>query len=120
MKKVQNKRIPLVDLRMRLNSLDEERDAILKLIASYEQSDKIELPPSFTMRGQVVNAVIELIQKKKGYVTTREIFPYVEKKNILKGVEDKKALLAIILYQEVNKKGSSRLKKVARGIYDIK
>lgn len=114
------KRIPIADLKERLNALDAERESLLKLIEIYEKPEKEPVSiPEFTTRGQVVDAVVELIQTKKRYVTTREIFPFIEKKGLLKAEKDKKFMLAIILSQETKKK-SPRLKKIARGVYDIK
>jgi hypothetical protein len=114
----------LQTLEAKLKQLDEQREALLKLIA-FEHGEKISTrtsPPvtSSSISGRVVSAIIELIHKNGRQVRTEEILAYIEEKKLSLGdTKNKEASLAAILSQEVTKK-SARLRRVERGVYDIK
>lgn len=75
---------------------------------------------SYSVRGRVVDAAIELIHNLGKQVGNKEILESLNERGIsLGGTKNKPAMLAAILSQEIKKK-SARLKKVARGVYDIK
>jgi len=75
---------------------------------------------SYSIRGRVVDAIIELIHSVGKQVGNKEILAYLNERKISLGdTKNKQAMLAAILSQETKKK-SARLRKVARGIYDIK
>ncbi len=115
-------------LEARLKEIDEEGEAIRKLIAIWKGQPISESTPTrakilsntFSVRGRAVNAVIELIHKNGRQVTNDEILNFIEEKGISLGdTKDKQASLAAILSQETAKK-SARLRRVARGVYDLK
>jgi len=116
-------------LKARLQKLDKEREAILNLLAVWGESPEVSesstsvVQPtnkSYTIRGRIVDAVIELIHTKHKAVTNDEIAQYVEQKGLTLGnTSDKVKALGVILSQECEKK-SARIKRVARGTYDIK
>jgi hypothetical protein len=67
-----------------------------------------------------VDAAIELVYKIGRHVTNEEVLVFVEEKKISLGnTADKAHAIGAILSQECEKK-SARLKRVARGVYDIK
>lgn len=75
---------------------------------------------SYSIRGRVVDATIDLIHSSGKQVGNKEILEYLAKRGISLGdTKNKQSMLNAILSQEVKKK-SARLKKVARGVYDIK
>jgi len=75
---------------------------------------------SYSVRGRVVDAIIELIHNLGKQVGNKEILENLNERGISLGdTKNKQAMLAAILSQEIKKK-SARLRKVARGIYDIK
>jgi hypothetical protein len=75
---------------------------------------------SHSVRGRVIDAAIELIHTLGKQVENKEILEDLNKRGISLGdTKNKQAMLAAILSQEIRKK-SARLKKVARGVYDIK
>ncbi|MGD8306638.1 MAG: hypothetical protein PVF17_08290 [Ignavibacteria bacterium] len=121
--------ISINDLKLRLEALEKEREHLLALIAIYEgqpiedNSSKNQFkstPTSFSVAGRVVDSIIELIHNKSRQVSSKEILDYLEEKGVSLGdTKNKPATLAAILSQEVKKKGA-RLKKVARGVFDIK
>jgi hypothetical protein len=112
-------------LEEKLKQLDEQREALLKLIA-FEGGDVAVNRPSknitstSSISGRIVNAVIELIHKNGRQVRTEEILACIEEKKLSLGdTKNKEASLAAILSQEVAKK-SARLRRVERGVYDLK
>ena len=116
----------LESLEARLKELDEERDAIEKLIAiwrgqpAHSKLSSTITATSYSVRGRVVDAIIELIHKMGKQVGNKEILEHLAERGISLGdTKNKEASLAAILSQEVKKK-SARLRKVARGVYDIK
>ena len=123
-------KISTEDLKSRLEALDKERDAILALIAIYD-GEPIEnnsasstqhriTPTSFSVAGRVVDSIIELIHAKGRQVSSKEILVYLEQKGVSLGdTKNKPASLAAILSAEMQKK-SVRLRKVARGVFDLK
>jgi|GEM_PF-2537545 len=123
--------ISLESLKARLAAIEKERDAILAVIAVYAEQPledsnaytpvTVRLQPiSFSVRGRVVDGIIELIHRVGRQVTNKEILDHLEEKGISLGdTKNKQAMLAAMLSQEVIKK-SARLKKVARGVFDIK
>jgi repressor of nif and glnA expression len=72
------------------------------------------------VRGRVVDAIIELIHASGRQVTSKEILEHLEERGTSLGnTKNKPAMLAAMLSQETMKK-SARLRKVARGVFDIK
>jgi hypothetical protein len=114
-----------------LKELDAKRDALLKTLEMLEADSTDGFVPAissqnkptsspYSVQGRVVNATIELIHKLGRQVSNSEILNQLNEKSISLGeAKDKGAALASILYQEVSKK-SGRLKRVARGIYDLR
>ena len=75
---------------------------------------------SYSIRGRVVDAIIELIHNLGKQVGNKEILTHLNERKISLGdTRNKQAMLAAILSQEIKKK-SARLRKIARGVYDIK
>ncbi len=75
---------------------------------------------SYSVRGRVVDATIDLIHSLGKQVGNKEILENLNERGISLGdTKNKQAMLAAILSQEIRKK-SARLRKVARGVYDIK
>jgi hypothetical protein len=122
-------KISIDDLRTRLEALEKEREYLMGLISIYEgepiennsssTSHKIT-PTSFSVAGRVVDSIIELIHSKGRQVSSKEILAYLDQKGVSLGdTKNKPASLAAILSAEMKKK-SVRLKKVARGVFDIK
>ncbi len=117
-----------------LKDLDARREALIKTIEMLEgdikdftlpltgtpvKVTKVSSSP-YSIQGRVVNATIELIHKLGRQATNTEILNNLKEKNISLGEgKDKGAALASILFQEVSKK-NGRLRKVARGVYDLK
>lgn len=119
----------LEELKKQLEILEKEREAILNLVSLYE-GNTVETyssntlpkttPTSYSFRGRVVDAIIEFIHKTGRQVNSKEILDYLEQKGISLGnTKNKQASLAAILSAEIQKK-SARLRKVARGVFDIK
>jgi hypothetical protein len=115
-------------LKERLKQIDEEREAILKLLSIWSgelQKAGVRAVPkitsdSYSIRGRVVDATIELIHKLGKQVGNQEILINLDERGISLGdTKNKQANLNAILSAETKKK-SGRLKKVARGVYDIK
>lgn len=119
----------LEELKKRLEIIDREREAIVNLIAVYEGNpnedyvkNKIvkSTPTSFSVRGRVVDSIIELIHKYGRQVSNKEIMDYLDQKGVSLGdTKNKQASLAAILSAETKKK-SARLRKITRGVFDIK
>ncbi len=116
-------------LEARLGELEKERELLIQLIAirKGEHANEIKVisgssphKGSNTIRGRVVDATIELIHRIGRNVTNEEVFEFVEEKKISLGnTTDKVHTIGAILSQECDKK-SARLKRVARGVYDLK
>lgn len=113
-------------LKARLRELEEEKKAIENLLGIWEGRKIAEkLPPkvtaaSYSTRGRVVDAIIELIHTLGKQVGNKEILSYLEERGISLGdTKNKQAMLAAMLSQEIRKK-SARLRKIARGVYDLK
>ena len=112
-----------------LKKLDAEREVLLKLLAMKKgESMKPEHGPthsevshSSSVRGRVIDAVVELVHKSGRQVTNKEIMAYVieEKQLSLGNVKNKVTGLGAILSQE-SKKTTGRIKQVSRGVYDLK
>jgi len=119
----------LESIQARLEEIEKERELLLQLIALHKgEPSKVAKSVSFsspglrsnTIRGRVVDATIELIHKIDRHVTNEEVLQFVEEKKISLGnTGDKAHAIGAILSQECEKK-SARLKRVARGVYDIK
>jgi hypothetical protein len=117
-------------LEARLNELNEERDALLRLISIWKGQPTSNIGatlvqpknnnPSNSIRGRVVDATIELIHKLGRQVSNEEILVLVKDKGLSLGdTKNEQTTIAAILSQEIAKK-SARLKRIARGMYDIK
>lgn len=122
-------------LKARLMELDKERELLLQLIEIRSggglgvgeskpevvfQSPVSQQKRSNTIRGRVVDATIELIHKLGRNVSNEEVLNFVEEKKISLGnTADKVRTIGAILSQECDKK-SARIKRVTRGVYDIK
>lgn len=123
--------IDLETLEAQLKQLDFERDLLLKYIAfrkeqlngQQHENAHSHTPvetTSYSVRGRVVDATIELIHKLRRQVTNSEILNHLAENNISLGnAKNKQTVLAAMLSQELKKK-NPRLKKVARGTFDIK
>lgn len=119
----------IVGLKRRLADIDEERAAIVKLLRLWEgektEQDVQSLgavvsPQSFSVSGRIVDAVVELIHKTGRPVKNSEIFDYINEKQLPFGNTDNpERMLSAILSNET-KKRDARLKKAARGYYEIK
>lgn len=117
------------NLKKRLEIIDKEREMILSLISFYEgnpsennlsQNNFKVTSTSHSVRGRVVDFTIELIHKNGRQVTNREILEYLEKKGVSLGnTKNKQTSLAAILSAEIKKK-SARLRKITRGVFDLK
>ncbi len=115
----------LQTLERKLRELDEQREALLKLIAferggpSHAHTSK-PVSSSSSVRGRIVDAIIGLIQDKGRQVRTEEILALIDDKKLSLGnTKNREASLAAILSQEIAKK-SARLRRVERGVYDLK
>ncbi len=120
----------------RLKELDAERDALMTLVSIYKEKTaapvvskaKVKVKRIRT-RGRkrgvsitrsVTDAAVELIKKTGKSVKIQDIYNELENKKISLGKsKNKKAFLAVIIAQELKKK-DSLLKKVKRGVYNIK
>lgn len=103
--------------------LTEDMIAIRKgqeVVARPGEPSKKTSATSYSIRGRVVDTTIELIHSVGKQVENKEILTYLTERGISLGdTKNKQGMLNAILSQEVKKK-SARLKKVARGVYDIK
>lgn len=121
--------ISLEALKARREAIEQEKEALDRLIAIYEGSPvpanstpqaHRPAPPSFSVRGRVVDAIVELIHASGRQVSSKEILAHLEERGMSLGnTKNKPAMLAAMLSQETTKK-SARLRKVARGVFDIK
>lgn len=122
--------LSLESMEARLAELEKERDLLTQLIALHKGQPTTESrtvsfsspvgSQSNTIRGRVVDATIELIHKYGRNVSNEEVLKFVKEKKISLGnTEDESRAVGAILSQECEKK-SARLKRVARGVYDIK
>jgi hypothetical protein len=112
-----------------LTELDKKRTAIIQLLEAYGSEVEDSKPthttsnpkPSFSISGRVVDAAIELIHKLGRPVKNSEIMEFVKEKQLTLGdATDEGRTLAAILSQETRKKkNAARLKKAARGYYEI-
>lgn len=102
--------------------LTEEMIAIRKgqPVSTHPEEGQRITATSYSIRGRVVDATIDLIRNSGKQVGNKEILEYLGKRGISLGdTKHKQSMLNAILSQEVKKK-TARLKKVARGVYDIK
>ncbi len=113
-------------IKARLAALEKERTALLNLLEVYGESGDIpsaqvkKQPVSFTLQGRIVDAVIELRHKMGRPVKNSEIYEYLKEKQLPLGdTANPERMLSAILFNETKKKGA-RLKKAARGYYEIK
>lgn len=117
----------IAGLQKRLAQLDQEREAILKLLEVWgdpDASTSLSLPKataqSFSVGGRIVDAVAELIHKTGRPVKNSEILEYLKEKQLpLGNSKNPERMLAAILSNETKKK-DARLKKAARGYYEIR
>lgn len=116
----------------RLKQLDEEREALNTLVSIYKEKTVSPVVPKakrIRTRGKkrgvsitrmVTDAAVELIKKTGKPVKILDIYNELESKKISLGKsKNKKAFLSVIIAQELKKK-DSLLKKVKRGVYNIK
>lgn len=114
-------------IKTRLAQLDKERTALMNLLEVYsgEALDISVIPGtprkrSFTTGGRVVDATIELIHRNGKPVKNAEIMEYIKEKDVpLGNTENRDQMLSAILSNEC-KKPNGRLKKAARGYYEIR
>ena len=80
-----------------------------------------QVSESTSIRGRVIDAVVELVEKNGRQVTNKEIMTYViEVKQLSLGnMKNKVTGLGAILSQESQKK-NGRIKQVSRGVWDKK
>ena len=123
-----NEGITLQQLEAELKQLDAQRELVLRYIAlkkggSIKSSAHVapEGSGSSSVRGRVIDAVVELVQKHGRQVTNKEILTYVleDKQLSLGNVKNKVSGLGAILGQEAKKK-SGRIRQVSRGFWDVK
>ena len=123
-----NEGITLQQLEAELKRLDAQREIVLRYIAlkkgeSIKSSAHIvsTVSGSASIRGRVIDAVVELVQKCGRQVTNKEILAYVieEKQLSLGNMKNKVSGLGAILNQESRKK-TARIKKVTRGAWDTR
>lgn len=75
---------------------------------------------SSSVRGRIIDAVIELIHNSGRQVTNKEIMAYIEEKQLSLGnMKNRATGLGAILSQEAAKQ-SARIKQVTRGVWDLK
>ncbi|MFI5253495.1 MAG: hypothetical protein ACHQQQ_13805 [Bacteroidota bacterium] len=117
-------------LKARLTKLEEERTAILRLLEVWGENPPIDVAvpvsrtvrvnQSFTVSGRIIDAAVELVHKLGRPVKNSEIMEYAKEKQLTLGNTDNPdRMLAAILGNEIKKK-DARLKKAARGYYEIK
>ena len=113
-------------IKARLASLEKERVALLNLLEVYGEGGSIDLPitsegkTSYSLSGRIVDAVIELVHKMGRPVKNSEIYEYLKEKGLpLGNTDNPERMLSAILSNETKKKGA-RLRKAARGYYDIR
>lgn len=123
-----NEGITLQQLEAELKQLDAQRELVLRYIAlkkggSVKSSSHVSShnSGSSSVRGRVIDAVLELVEKNGRQVTNKEIMSYVieDKQLSLGNVKNKEAGLGAILSQEAKKK-NGRVKQVSRGFWDKK
>ena len=116
-------------LQERLAKIEEEKSTILKLLDIWGEKrgalslpfkDEIKSSQSFSISGRIIDAVVELIHKTGRPVKNSEIMEYMKEKQLPIGnAENPERMLAAILYNETKKK-DARLKKAARGYFEIR
>jgi hypothetical protein len=107
-------------------------EAQLKLINEFIALKKGENPrssghsssvvsTSTSVRGRVIDAVVELVRNRGRQVSNKEILSYVleEKQLSLGNMKNKVTGLGAILSQEAKKK-TGRIRQVSRGVWDVK
>jgi hypothetical protein len=114
-------------IKSRLAQLDKERDALINLLEVYggettdiSVSSSKSQKRSFSTGGRIVDTVVELIHKSGRPVKNSEIMDYVKEKGVPFGnTNNPERMLSAILSNETKKK-DARLKKAARGYYEIR
>ncbi len=114
-------------VKARLAQLDKERNALLSLLEVYSGvSGDVAvalIPPkqrSFSTGGRVIDAVVELIHKNGKPVKNAEVMAFLTEQDIPVGNTDNpERMLSAILSNECNKK-DGRIRKAARGYYDLR
>jgi len=123
-----NEGITIQQLEAELKKLDAERELLVKLIALKKgDGAKSNIPHSSSqssgnssVRGRIIDAVVELIHNMGRQVTNKEIMAYVEEKQLSLGnMKNRATGLGAILSQEAQKT-SGRIKSVTRGVWDVK
>lgn len=123
-----NEGITLQQLEAELKRLDAQRELVMRYIALKKgenpksMSHAVSLGSgSASVRGRVIDAVVELVEKTGRQVTNKEILAYVteEKQLSLGNVKNKVTGLGAMLSQECAKT-NARIRQVSRGVYDIK
>ena len=119
----------IAGLKQRLAELEQERQAILQLLQIWDEggewSRQGTVPvssqsKSYSVSGRIVDATIELIHRVGRPVANSEIFEYVKEKQLPFGnTNNPNRMLAAILANET-KKRNAKLKKAARGYFEIK
>jgi len=114
-------------IKTRLAQLDKERNALLNLLEVYT-GGSVDIPlsartpqkRSFSTGGRVVDAVVELVHKNGKPVKNSEIMEFLKERDVpLGNTENPERMLSAILSNETRKK-DARLKKAARGYYEIR
>ncbi len=119
--------ITLQQLEAELKRLDAQRDLLVRYIALRKGEGVKSGHPSTvqssgrsSVRGRIIDAVVELIHKNGRQVTNKEIMAYVEEKQLSLGnMKNRVTGLGAILGQEA-KKTTARIKQVTRGVWDLK
>jgi hypothetical protein len=119
--------ITVQQLESELKKLDAQRDLLVKYIAlkkgevvKGDHVPAVQASGGSSVRGRIIDAVVELIHKNGRQVTNKEIMAYIEEKQLSLGnVKNRVTGLGAILNQE-SKKTTGRIKQVTRGTWDLK
>ena len=123
-----NEGITLQQLESELKRLEAKKKLVLELIALTRgenvKSSIVHSAPSSSgsssVRGRIIDAVVELIHNVGRQVTNKEILAHIEEKQLSLGnMKNKVTGLGAILSQE-SKKQSARIRQVTRGTWDLR
>ena len=118
-------------LKARLTQLEDEREAILKLLEVWGENPPMRggnvasqfskpTAQSFSVSGRIIDATVELIHKLGKPVKNSDIMEHVKEKQLpLGNADNPERMLAAILSNE-SKKKDGRIKNAARGYWEIK
>lgn len=120
------KRVSLPALKSRLNALNEEREALSRLISLYEtqraaKNRIVGKKRTFSqLHDSVVKVAIQLAHQTGEPVPNRDVSAHAVRTGILHNDPGKnKALISYFLHKEAEYR-DGRLKKVGRGLFDVR